>query len=209
MISHDYMNHVSVQYSVSKILDVIHTVHYSNDFHYTVLFFFFFSFLFSTKGSKSDANKACASLTANVQQVNKEKQTGEKRKRKANKKLFTNYVTDESEPLTGELSWCFLQLLFLVNRKPSSVHFQTLLFCALVATCRPKQTPIYSLPAYLSKAPSFTLWFDELCFTTFIKKIALASINRARVKWVYKTKWGDTRAKTKGKEQFMPKRFVY
>ena len=31
--SHDYMNHVSVEYSVSKILDVIYTVHDSNDFH--------------------------------------------------------------------------------------------------------------------------------------------------------------------------------
>jgi len=38
------MNHGSVHYSVSKKLDVIYTVYYSNDFHYTVLFFFSFFF---------------------------------------------------------------------------------------------------------------------------------------------------------------------
>lgn len=61
------------------------------------------------KGSKADANANCKVLTPDVEvSVNEDKQTtGEKRKRKANKKLFADeYVTnhDGSDAVQGEIA---------------------------------------------------------------------------------------------------------
>ena len=60
----------------------------------------------SFKGKKNDANNAvCEALTPLQPIANENNQTsGGKRKRMANKKLFdSDYITDESEAVTGEI----------------------------------------------------------------------------------------------------------
>lgn len=60
----------------------------------------------SFKGRKSDANNAAAKVLTPLQPIaNENNQTsGGKRKRMANKKLFdSDYITDESEAVTGKI----------------------------------------------------------------------------------------------------------